>query len=188
MYAIGYDLRYPSFNETQIEPCLTLSQYDCVDGEVNRFDKATCVTKHCPLECDSVKFKLRNSIGSYLSKPYVMGSPKLTSLVVFLPNLKYTHVSESPQTTFVTLLSQLGGSLGMFISFSMFTLFEAVEVFVLLLHAFISNKNNKKILRTTANSQISPVFVVNRPRSAPDQVRKSSTIPDRLVRLRSEIL
>jgi hypothetical protein len=66
-----------------------LSQYDCADGEVNRFDKLTCVTKHCPLECDSVKFKLRNSIGSYLSKPYVKGGPKLTSMVAFLPNLKY---------------------------------------------------------------------------------------------------
>ena len=45
-----YDLRYPNLNETQTQPCLTLTQYDCADGEVNSFDKSTCVTKHCPLE------------------------------------------------------------------------------------------------------------------------------------------
>ena len=68
-----YDLRYPKLNEAQmsVEPCLNLTQYDCADGEVNTFDKSSCVTKYCPLECDSVKYDLENSIGSYLTQPYM---------------------------------------------------------------------------------------------------------------------
>ena len=132
----------------------------------------------------------RIRFGFHLSLPYIDYEycPYCTTINVFYTSLEYTAIAETPQTTLVTLFTQLGGSLGMFISFSVFTLFEAVEVLVLLLHAFISNKNKKTILRTTAkmNSHISPVSV-NRPSSAPERARKSSTIPDRPVRVRSWI-
>jgi hypothetical protein len=132
-----YDLRYPNLNGTQTQPCLTLTQYDCADGEVNTFDKSSCVTKHCPLECDSVKYELENSIGFHLSLPYTDYDycPYCTTINVFYTNLEYTVIAETPQTTLVSLLSQFGGSLGIFISFSVFTLFEALEILILILYA-----------------------------------------------------
>ena len=54
------------------------------------------------------------------------------SINVFYTSLEYTVIAETPQTT---LFTQLGGSLGMFISFSVFTLFEAIEIIILILYA-----------------------------------------------------
>jgi hypothetical protein len=38
--------------------------------QVNTLDKSTCVTNHCLLECDSVKYELENSIGFHVFLPY----------------------------------------------------------------------------------------------------------------------
>ena len=102
------------------------------------------MTKQCPLECDSVKYELENSIGYHLSLPYTDYDycPYCTTINVFYRSLEYTAIEETPQTTLVTLLSQLGGSLGMFISFSVFTLFEALEILILILYA-LWFKNNR---------------------------------------------
>jgi len=126
---------------TQVEPCLTLAQYDCADSEVNTFDiiSSSCVSQQCPLECDSVHYALKNSVGSTRSQPYLEGAQQFTSMVVYYSSLEYTQITETPQTTLVNLLSQVGGSLGMFVSFSVFTLFEVIEGFVLLVFALIFN-------------------------------------------------
>jgi hypothetical protein len=39
---------------------------------------------------------------------------------VHYPNLQYTLLTESPKTTLADLFSQIGGALGMFVSFSVF--------------------------------------------------------------------
>jgi hypothetical protein len=60
---------------------------------------------------------------------------------VYYSNLQYTQISESPKTAIIDLFTQVGGALGMFVSFSVFTLFELIEIGVLLLkNLFISPK------------------------------------------------
>ena len=51
------------------------------------------------------------------------------SFNVFYPSLSYTSFKTEPAMTFAGLLSNLGGSLGLIVSVSVFTLFEIVELF-----------------------------------------------------------
>ena len=54
-------------------------------------------------------------------------------LIVFYPALEYTFIRESPQMTELGLFADIGGTLGLFISASIFTLFEIIEILVLVL-------------------------------------------------------
>ena len=128
-----YYLKYPDLN-TQVKPCLNWTQFNCANNEINNFDSAECIKTQCPLECTSIAFQLENSYGSGHYERS-LSDFVFTALTVSYSSLKYTQITESPQTTFINLLAQLGGSLGMFISFSVFTLFESIEVLVLILFA-----------------------------------------------------
>ena len=131
-----YDLRYPKLNN-QTKPCLNLTEYNCAEIEINNFDSSACIRDSCPLECNSQKFVLESSTGNPYSKPFqvdTLNPQYLSVLNVFYRNLEYTVVAESPQTTFIELLTELGGSMGMFISFSVFTLFETIEICILIIY------------------------------------------------------
>jgi len=52
---------------------------------------------------------------------------------VYYPSFQYTFMSESPKTQIIDLFTQVGGALGMFVSFSIFTLFEFMEIAILIL-------------------------------------------------------
>jgi hypothetical protein len=51
--------------------------------------------------------------------------------------LEYTQITELPKMDTYDLLTQIGGALGLFVSFSVFTLFETIELFILILRALI---------------------------------------------------
>ena len=53
------------------------------------------------------------------------------SVWVYYPSLEYTRIVETPKVTLLDLLTQIGGSLGLFVSFSVFTLFELIEAIFL---------------------------------------------------------
>jgi hypothetical protein len=55
------------------------------------------------------------------------------SFNVYYPYMRYTILTESPKTSIADLFSQIGGGLGLFVSFSVFTLFEFVEMFILVI-------------------------------------------------------
>ena len=53
---------------------------------------------------------------------------------VFYSNMEYTVISETPKTSLFDLISQIGGSLGMFLEFSVFHIVEIFEIVCLILH------------------------------------------------------
>jgi hypothetical protein len=57
---------------------------------------------------------------------------KLATFTVFYSSLDYTMLTESPKTSIGDLFSQIGGALGMFVSFSIFTLFELMDILILM--------------------------------------------------------
>ncbi len=143
-----FSLKYPSLN-TQMSSCFDLTQFECANNATDNFESSECIKNYCPLECSSIDFEQENSIGSVYSEPYYQKffganyiSP--TSLTASYSTLEYIQVIESPQTTFISLLTQLGGSLGMFVSFSVFTLFESIEFVVLIFHAFFCKRSKKQ--------------------------------------------
>ena len=74
--------------------------------------------------------------------PFTLESFRASSVGfnVYYANQQYTLISETPKITIFDLLTQIGGSLGMFISLSIFTLFELCELVVLISFELVRNK------------------------------------------------
>ena len=109
-----------------------------------------CVPQ-CPLECNSTEYKATTSSSrlpgelhvnyvkqnQQLSSDYVSKSidgesvsKSILTANIFYDSLSFTHSSESPQMTLISLLANIGGHLGLFLGISLFSLGELVEVFM----------------------------------------------------------
>lgn len=62
---------------------------------------------------------------------------------VYYPSLTFTQLETTPAMAITDLLSNLGGSMGLIVSVSVFTLVEITELFVLILNALLFKKTNK---------------------------------------------
>ena len=147
---------YTKYNELEIDvrPCLSLNDSLCADDKYDNFNLDECQTNSCPLECDSMTYELSWSSLEYENQNFdeilfenakiIRNFPmknlvkSFTTFSVSYENLHYTHISESPKTAIIDLFTQIGGSLGMFVSFSIFTLFEFIEIIVLILKALFT--------------------------------------------------
>ena len=148
----------------ETSPCLNLTQIDCLFKSITELNIFSCQLE-CPLECDSVTYNLQLSSLAYPSleyynlfkndtlaaqyfshnfgtdiSSYVLFREYFYSINIYYPSLKYTYISESPQTTVYDLLSSLGGSLGMFLGFSVFSLLEVFEILFELIWHLIYKK------------------------------------------------
>ena len=118
----------------------------------------------CPLECDRITYDLhvssleypteedfrlfvsdRNAFENFSRSTHLNMSSydtyKKYYLVVnvFYPYLHYTEITVTPKTSLIELVASVGGSLGIFLGFSIFSLIEIVEMGALMMHAFISS-------------------------------------------------
>jgi hypothetical protein len=116
-----YDLNYQNLS-TSLRPCLTLDDFDCLEDQWQKFDVDKCIESSCPLECNSVEYKLSlstlefpsvNFYKNFFSSPYANNhanffnktSPptyeffKANSLgfQVYYPSLEFTQITESPK-------------------------------------------------------------------------------------------
>lgn len=159
-----YSLEYPSLN-TNSPPCLNLTDNKCAFENKLTVDARECEAKSCPLECDNVKYDLSLSslinphlkeYESFTTKEIKEYEKKLgrnltydffkstwVSIKVYYTSLHYLEIKEFPKVTAIDLLSQIGGSLGMFISFSVFTLFELVELIILMVGSLLVSYKKK---------------------------------------------
>jgi len=118
----------------------------------------------CPLECDSIQYDTRISSQNYPSKEqydlfkqdttlyssYTSQGLNMTTyseykkyyfkINVFYDSMEYTYVTLSPKTTLVGLLSNLGGSIGALLGFTLFTFFEALEILMHIIVIFLFRK------------------------------------------------
>jgi hypothetical protein len=156
---------------TTVEACLTLSHLVCAEMQYYSFDLYDCKTKSCPLECETVNYNLSVTSQAYPSQNYyggllnnesnrnlslkylnqtlsynIMKDYSLSFNVYFSEN-RYTILTESPKTSIADLFSQIGGGLGLFVSFSVFTLFEFIEIFILVIYGLLA----KRPLNTVTN-------------------------------------
>ena len=159
-----YDLNYPNLrNETK--PCLNFVDLICLEDQWEKLNVEECVQISCPLECSSLEYELSSSTLEYPSKSFYMSLIKSHSFEhlfqiyfnqtkpftptyeqfkahavdfrIYYPSLEYTQITESPKMNTYDLLTQIGGALGLFVSFSVFTLFEIIELFILTLRGFL---------------------------------------------------
>ena len=174
-----------------VRPCLDLKDFKCLGEIYDHFNLQECQLNSCPLECESMSYDLSISslefpdkitydkmfnIDYYrkfyeslnLTMTYELLKSNVAFFNVYYPNLHYNQISESPKTDMFDLFTQIGGALGMFVSFSIFTLFEFIEIVVLLLANFISKNENKNKKLNTAFLVISRrVRPASEPLSAP---------------------
>jgi hypothetical protein len=61
-------------------------------------------------------------------------------LNVYFANLKYTKIEQTPKTSIIELISNLGGALGIFLGFSVFSLIEFVEVIAQVIIVLVKSK------------------------------------------------
>ena len=59
---------------------------------------------------------------------------------IYYPSLQYTLITEKEKTSIADLFSQMGGALGLFVSFSIFTLFEFMELLILFICGLLFEK------------------------------------------------
>ena len=138
-----YNLYHPRLFDAT--PCVSRRQVDCVDRQYGLFKSSEideeCLSQ-CPLECESIDYDLTISSAAYptrnyfeFNKDYFNGTrdfeelrSSLYKINIFYPNLGYVELEELPQTSVIDLLSNIGGTMGLYIGISFLSLIEIVEV------------------------------------------------------------
>ena len=145
-----YSVKYPMVKQSPA--CSNQSQYDCGLHAIDSYFETTreeC-EKDCPLECDGVRFDKTLSSLSFPSDQWISfyqsfyNSSRIKedvlALDIYLENPEYTKIIQSPKLTPYDLLAQIGGSLGMFLSLSIFTFVELAELTYLCLFALLKKE------------------------------------------------
>lgn len=171
-----YCLTYYIFKECQIEKPLTKPNNYFMLNSINS-SQAICfnqsyykLTKHdinelcsnsCPLECDSIVYKIKTSSANFPDFIYAQefltreiwnqskfslrsheGLKKcLLAFNVYYSELSYTLISQLPKMDLTNLVSNIGGLLGLFIGVSFLSLAEIIEITFELTLIFLSKKN-----------------------------------------------
>ena len=150
-------------------PCLNLNDDSCVNLQIQQFSISNeeCFNS-CVLECDKVSYDLavssltNPSIYAYNSLSdgdllkyqnllnqnisYELYKSLFVKITIYYKSFFDTQINELPKKTLVDLLSQIGGSLQLLISYSFFTFFELVEIFFLVTYAFCTKSSSMNIL------------------------------------------
>ena len=85
--------------------------------------------------------------------PAFLRHDEFSLLTVFYPSMQYIEITQAPKTSLIVLISNLGGSIGIFLGFSIFSLIEIVEIFKRMLYILCRHRSRvgvqvKKIVST----------------------------------------
>ncbi len=137
--------------------CKTIDQITCYNNKTtvtnsNNFLSSECLPL-CPLECNRTILKTSSSSSSYgltgeLYYDYIQDNPNLlshfvnkplsiqnaidsfTSIAFYYESNSYTLSTDTPSMDMVSLLANLGGTLGLFIGISLIQLCEIIDVLI----------------------------------------------------------
>ena len=156
-----YDLRYSQlYNAT---PCLNSSQLDCAEDIYLNFwnMKTYSYSSECPLECDFVDFDFTYSASDYDAyglytllngvKPtndeLNSFKNKVVSINVYFSELRYTEITETPSTSLIDLLANIGGTIGLFIGISVLSFVEIVEFLMEIIIIYYEKRKEARKLK-----------------------------------------
>jgi len=110
----------------------------------------------CPLECDSfslqidkdsIEEKATGNIRLNLSLPIYAGfntyenvTRTFFALRVYYDELKYTLIKQHPKIELFGLITNIGGTLGLFLGFSFISILEIIEVLAELVYIKLNNQ------------------------------------------------
>lgn len=126
--------------------CLLISNAEFYSQNVNEL-----FVKDCPNECNSIGYTATTSMSNYPSNQLFKSfnynlnlknkllklfkgefslesfRESTASFIVYYEDLKYTQISQDPKTSWLDLVSNIGGLLGLFLGMSFLSLIEIVE-------------------------------------------------------------
>jgi hypothetical protein len=112
----------------------------CTEDFYATFNIEKCAM-YCPLECDSFYYDIRLNTKLILTngqitddiygfKTYENMSKTFFGIYVYYEDLKYTLIEQNPRIELFGLISNVGGTLGLFLGFSFISILEIFEMFV----------------------------------------------------------
>lgn len=104
-------------------------QLNCGVVFIENFNQWKECYKMCPLECDEVIFD--KSIQSYIDTSLSNNQSKIR---VYYRNMEYESYSEIPKISFINLVSNLGGTCGLFLGLSLISFLQFIEYILRLIH------------------------------------------------------
>ena len=115
------------------------------------------------LECTTTTYEISASASDFIESNYVKNLKQntfvkdkypniteselekmLVSFDVYFSSLSYKVIAQNPSTNWDDLIAGLGGTLGLFVSVSFFTLLEIGEIFILLLFSLFRSWISKQ--------------------------------------------
>ena len=126
---------------------------------LNAYIKGVCMPQ-CPLECSRIEYKNSfssiqmitenltfyldqntNLMSDFIRRPISKqtASENIVKINIFYNALSYRLSTESPKMDIASLLSNIGGTLGLLLGVSLFSLCEVVAVFIEILNVFSRN-------------------------------------------------
>lgn len=163
-----YDQSIIYWSKNTTHACLNFTQINCDTYLFGNFtstqDILSLCGPSCPLECDSINYRLTTSFSNYPSMAYgklLVENSQLRSkfstdaslltpdylkktilaLRVYYNELSYEHVIEMEKISMVDLVSNIGGTLGLFLGLSFLSLVEIFDVLLQLTFLYCCRKN-----------------------------------------------
>lgn len=161
-----YDLTaeyWPALNST---PCLNFWNVSCDVAQYSIFfsQDVKSLCQECPLECNSVVYSTSTSFADYPSAAYasvLVNNPiinsyfggnksaitydalkrQIVAVNVFYSDLSYNKYTELEKMNVVDLVSNIGGTLGLFLGMSFLSFIEIIDLVVQILIALVSHSN-----------------------------------------------
>ena len=136
--------------------CVSNNQTECSFKQIELFEETiadSCI-KQCPLECKSVSFEFDISLSRFHSGNLLHDkdseeesseksknnfydnfneeviADKFMFVNVYFEELKYKLIEEHESQTIVTLISNVGGTMGLFLGISLLSFIEILEIFI----------------------------------------------------------
>ncbi len=144
--------RYPILRNNII-PCFNSTQVKCTDVHTITLKNEEIENKcslECPLECEYSSYEVSSSSLDYPSREFFEALRNYSTqseiafnytnlnefkrdhmgLNIYLSSMEFAELREKPQISFIDLVSNMGGALGIFLGFSIFSLVELIEIVV----------------------------------------------------------
>ncbi len=109
------------FESSVINSCTFMSKRNFYQQDVKEY-----CSLYCPLECDSVSFSVQ--INTF--KALFFTDPNVAYFKIFYRSLKYTLITQKPKMLPFDVISNVGGTLGLFVGLSFVSLFEITEMVI----------------------------------------------------------
>lgn len=148
--------------------CHRFSNFSClIDFNINFFSQNIKEKCDCPLECNSVSYSITTSMADFPNQAYsdyLLNQTKIVKLFnannvtlnsdelkrsilevcIYFDELKYTMIEETEKMSWVDLISNCGGTMGLFIGVSFLSFIELVDL-VLQILLVVMNPSVMKI-------------------------------------------